>query len=146
MLNLLPPLFVLALLIAAGPGVPVNCTGCDLSGRDLHRADLSSVTYVGVDLSRANLRGANMRDAILIGVDFANADLRDADLRDAALCSYDSVGRVGCADFRGADVRGADLRGARVCEGARQAAGCATVDAATLRRAAHSNLDGALLQ
>lgn len=156
---------MISIVLATVLGLPANCTGCSFAGRDLHGANLSQVSFVGVDFERANLRDANLRNANLTGVDFGRADLRDADfsganltgvdfsgadlrrtdLHGARLCWRNENAKIGCADLRGADVRGADLRGVLVCRGSRSGGSCESIDSATLRREARSNLDGALL-
>ena len=75
-------------------GCPPNCSGQDLSGRDLQ----------AVNLKRANLQGANL---------FV-ADLRQANLGGANLESVDLGGaKLEGADLRQANLTGADLRGAK---------------------------------
>lgn len=77
----------------------------DLSGANLHNADLSSANLFGTDLSEANLHNANLSSANLRG-----AKLHRADLRDANLCDADLIG----ANLHGANLHGADLRDANL--------------------------------
>ncbi len=65
-----------------------SCPGCDLSGANLNRLDLSNVNLYGADLSQAqlfltNLSGADLRNTKLQGAVFGGADLSGADLRGA---------------------------------------------------------------
>ena len=134
--------------MAAGPGIPPNCVGCDFAKRDFHGADFRGVNYVGVDLSRANLAGARFQGASLEGVDFSRANLHDADFRDAKLCWRQNPSSggdpIGCADFEDANVQGANFRGALLCDG-RDKNACSNLGAATLQRYSHSSLTGAIL-
>ncbi len=75
-----------------------SCPGCDLSGADLNRMDLSG----------ANLQGADLTDAKLYLVNFSGADLQNAHLQRASLGGADLTG----ADLRGADLSEAELNGA----------------------------------
>ncbi|MBL8156353.1 MAG: pentapeptide repeat-containing protein [Anaerolineae bacterium] len=74
----------------------------DLSGADLHFADLSEAVLQG-----ANLSGADLSAAELSGVEFGLADLTEANLNDATLVD---------ADFSRADLRGAVLELADLSE------------------------------
>jgi uncharacterized protein YjbI with pentapeptide repeats len=96
------------------------CKGCDLSGANLSRADLTRV-----DLSEANLQGADMRyadlsranleGADLSGVDLSRAILRYADLTGANLSGAILRGaNLRWADFSGADLKGVSLRDAKM--------------------------------
>ncbi len=89
----------------------------DLSGFDLHKADLSQkIIFHQAKLVRTNFQGADLSNA-----DFGRASLNRANLRDA------NLGRayLSYADLEGADLRGADLsyaylnhaslRGANLC-------------------------------
>jgi hypothetical protein len=67
----------------------------DLSGADLHFADLTEAVLQG-----ANLNGADLTAAELSGVEFGLADLTEANLNGATLID---------ADFSRADLRGAVL-------------------------------------
>ncbi|MET7425085.1 pentapeptide repeat-containing protein [Dactylosporangium sp. NPDC005555] len=87
----------------------------DLSGADLTGADAEDATLTGVELGRADLRDTTWRGGTLTDVGLRGADLRDADLRDVTLRRSD----LGGADARGADLTGAwladtDLRGTRL--------------------------------
>lgn len=77
-----------------------HCEGCDLSGADLARAELS-----GAGLSGADLGNANLNNAILLGATLNDANLEGADLAGAYLSD---------ATFGGADLTGANLRGAKL--------------------------------
>jgi uncharacterized protein YjbI with pentapeptide repeats len=57
----------------------------DLSGADLRQANLSPVELSGADLHGANLRGADLREANLIDADLREADLSGANLNEADL-------------------------------------------------------------
>ena len=77
-----------------------HCEGCDLSGADLAKAELT-----GAGLSAADLAGANLRGAVLLGATLNDANLKGADLGGAYLSD---------ATFGGADLTGANLRGVRL--------------------------------
>ena len=67
-----------------------SCPGCDLSGLNFNRMDLSKVNLEGADLSMStflltNLAYANLKDTTLNGAVFGGADLGDADLTGADL-------------------------------------------------------------
>lgn len=105
-----------ALTVSAGPSVTAkenletliktrSCQGCDLSGLNFNRMDLSAVNLEGADLSLStffltNLAGANLQDSKLNGAKFGGADLGDSDLRGA--------------DLRGASIESAYLGGAQL--------------------------------
>jgi uncharacterized protein YjbI with pentapeptide repeats len=80
-----------------------HCQGCDLSGADLSKAELS-----GAGLTGANLSNADLRRTILLGATLDDANLKDADLRGA----YLDDARFGGADLTGAKLGGARLGGA----------------------------------
>jgi tetratricopeptide (TPR) repeat protein len=73
-----------------------ECTGCDLSGSGLVRADLAGARLSGANLTRANLSRANL----------AGADLSGANLSGASLFGANLTG----ANLTGANLRGTDLR------------------------------------
>jgi uncharacterized protein YjbI with pentapeptide repeats len=82
-----------------------NCPGCDLTGAELVRMDLSGANLQGADLTGAklfltNLSGANLRDTHLQKTSFGGADLAGADLRGA--------------DLREVDLNGAYLTGTKL--------------------------------
>eukprot|EP01036_Dinobryon_divergens_P003654 gene3653-4836_t len=59
------------------------CQGCDLSGANFKKADLSGVDLTGAILTdagfhRANLRGAILDGVVAIGTNFNMADLTQA--------------------------------------------------------------------
>ena len=63
-----------------------NCQNCDLSGSNLHKADLSGLNlsgtnFTGADLSEASLRYSVLEGGDLKGVNLAGANLRRANLR-----------------------------------------------------------------
>ena len=72
----------------------------DLSGADLHDANLCNADLSGADLRHADLRNANLSYAYL-----NNADLRSANL---------SYANLNNADLRSADLRSANLSGANL--------------------------------
>lgn len=92
--------------------------GCraDLSGVDLHQADLGNAQLYGAILCDANLNGADLSGAVLsdaklegaslFGADLSKANLAHADLTDAVLFGACLVN----SNFKGADLKGADLR------------------------------------
>lgn len=77
----------------------------DLSGADLHGANLSEIDLSGVDLSEAHFCAAYLNRA-----DLCEADLSKADLSRAHLSEADLSG----AELRSADLIEADLRQARL--------------------------------
>jgi uncharacterized protein YjbI with pentapeptide repeats len=67
-----------------------SCPGCDLSGLNFNRMDLSKSNLEGADLSLSsffltNLSYANLKNTTLNGAVFGGADLGDADLTGADL-------------------------------------------------------------
>lgn len=99
-----------------------NLIEIDLSGSDLHFADLSGAVLQGADLrdadlsaseldgaafGLADLRGAYLNGASLVGADFSRADLRGAILELADL----SKAGLQEADLRGANLTDATLTG-----------------------------------
>jgi uncharacterized protein YjbI with pentapeptide repeats len=72
--------------------------------------------------------------ATCTGCDFAGRDLRGADLANVTFVGV---------DFARSDLR--DLRGVLVCRSGHEPRTCEPVGAATLKRASHSELDGAIL-
>ena len=80
-----------------------HCEGCDLSGADLSKAELS-----GAGLTGANLSNADLRRTILLGATLNDANLKGADLRGA----YLDDARFGGADLTGAKLGNAKLGGA----------------------------------
>lgn len=93
--------FSLAGHVAAAPSVTAKenlarlvstnqCPGCDLSGLNFNRMDLSKANLEGADLSMStffltNLSYANLKNTTLSGAVFGGADLGDADLTGADL-------------------------------------------------------------
>ncbi|MBV8724850.1 MAG: pentapeptide repeat-containing protein, partial [Candidatus Eremiobacteraeota bacterium] len=63
MKRLLCALLTIVCTVAAGSGMPANCTGCSFAHRDLHGLDFSGVNYVGVDFAHSNLQHVNLRNA-----------------------------------------------------------------------------------
>ena len=96
------------------------CKGCDLSGAnlsraDLTRADLSEANLKGADMRYADLSRANLKGADLSGVDLSRAILRYADLTSANLSGANLSGaNLRWADFSGADLKGVGLRDAKI--------------------------------
>jgi uncharacterized protein YjbI with pentapeptide repeats len=90
-----------------------DCRGCNLSGANLKRFDLT-----GADLAGANLTGANLHRAKLTGANLAGANLTGANLNKADLRRTNLAGaRLGEAmlfeaDLSGSDLSRADLSGA----------------------------------
>lgn len=74
-----------------------SCPGCDLSGLNFNRMDLSKTNLEGADLSMstffltnlsyANLKNTTMNGAVFGGADLGDADLTGADLRGVSLDS-----------------------------------------------------------
>lgn len=134
-------------------GLLGNCTGCNAEGAHLDGRDLSGIHMIGANLRGATAAGARFADADLVGAEFADADLHDADFRNAAICWHNTDVTNGtdhgddpsCINLLGANVRGANFRGAEICSDGRRARECSAVDAATLRKRSHSQLEGALL-
>ena len=90
-----------------------DCDGWEEMRADLCYADLSGVNLHDADLSDAKLRYAYLGDADLSGVNLHDADLSGAKLRDAYLCDADLSGaNLHDADLRGANLRGANFNGA----------------------------------
>lgn len=84
-----------------------SCTGCDLSGLDLHGRDLHGITLDGADLHGVDLSGANLSGARFNGVDLQGANFDGADLTNAAFngCDLQNV------DFSNARTDGIQLQG-----------------------------------
>lgn len=100
----------LSQLLATG-----QCSGCNLAGVDLEKADLrgvdlSNANLVRADLEEVNLSGANLRGADLTGADLERANLSGANLRGANLPGADLEDAI----FTGADVTGANFTGAKL--------------------------------
>ncbi|MDU5415557.1 MAG: pentapeptide repeat-containing protein [Cutibacterium avidum] len=85
---------------ASDRGETPNLRKANLSGVNLHGADMRKADLRDANLSWADLRGANLREANLCGADLSWANLREADLRGANLRE---------ANLRGAKLRGANL-------------------------------------
>jgi hypothetical protein len=81
-----------------------------LGERDFRGANLEQADLTGADLHEANLSGVNLRGADLSGAQLYRTDLSGADLRGADLTRANLFG----ANLRGADLREADLTGSRV--------------------------------
>src|SRR5260370_6886188 len=64
-----------------------ECPGCDLSGSNFKRRDLT-----GANLAGANLKDANFHDARLIGAKLAGADFSAATLTTTNLTRADVAG------------------------------------------------------
>lgn len=92
------------------------CEACDLSGEfffqvNLSGANLHDAQLPKTDLTRANLSGANLSDANLWQAKLTMADLTDADLRLAYLGEANLSG----ADLTGAKITRAYMNGATLC-------------------------------
>ena len=85
-----------------------NLRWANLSGADLHRANLSGANLLDINLCGANLFEADLRGANLCWADLLETDLREADLREANLHDISLCG----ANLSGADLRWANLSGA----------------------------------
>ncbi len=66
-------------------GLTRDCRGCDLSGENFKRHDLSGADLTGANLQKANFHDANLSGAHLGGADLGGANLNKADLRRADL-------------------------------------------------------------
>lgn len=75
-------------------------TRLDLSGGDLHGADLAGANLGDADFSGANLAGASLRNSGLGGCDLRGADLRSADVRGTPL----HRAKLADADLRGVTI------------------------------------------
>jgi Pentapeptide repeats (8 copies) len=80
----------------------------ELSGTDLHDADLFEANLQGVGLNSANLPGALLVGANLQGADLIEANLQGANLNEANLRGA----LVSEANLQGANLAGANLQGA----------------------------------
>jgi Pentapeptide repeats (8 copies) len=122
-----------------------ECPGCDLSGANFKRRDLT-----GANLAGANLRDANFHDARLIGAKLAGADFSGANLNKANLSRADAAGaKLNEAMLYGAILDAAKLAGADFSEalmGTARFLRC-DLDKATLRNAdmRKTRLDDAVL-
>lgn len=92
-----------------------SLAGADLSGMNLHRAELSESVLCGARFVQSDLRAVLLDGADLRGCDFSgaklmNAAMRRADLRQANLKDAGLMGAVlDDADLRGADLSGSDV-------------------------------------
>ncbi len=77
-----------------------ECSGCDLQGVKLERADLNGVNLSNANLTNADLEKANLSNANLSGANLTNADLEEANLTGANLRG---------ANFQRADLEDANL-------------------------------------
>lgn len=139
--------------------------GARLAGVDLSRSTFAGLPdaqvrallgqCAGCDVEHVDLHGRDLHGIAVVGSSFRDSDLRGANVSGATLCSHsehishngdvENIGRIVCADLAGADLRGTDLRGVQLCDEVRgNRRDCRAVDAATLRTAAHANLDGAV--
>lgn len=101
---------------ADAPAPGINWSGCDLSGRNLIRADLTGANLSGANLtgaylgystlSGANLSAANLTSAYLGGSKLPNADLSGAVLTNANISS----GVLSNANLTNANLSGAGLQ------------------------------------
>jgi uncharacterized protein YjbI with pentapeptide repeats len=115
---------------ASNPGLELDLSGADFSGRDLRNMDLSSADFRGANFTKANLKavnlsGANLSEARLDNADLTNANLSDADLTGANLFDADLTGvkvtpttilkasllraKLSCKILSEANIAGADL-------------------------------------
>ncbi len=92
-----------------------SCSGCDLSGKDMHGLRLKNANFSGSLFNRANLSGGEFYGADLRGAHFKKAFLarlkgegvilQGANLTDATLTESDLVNCI----LTGASLNGADL-------------------------------------
>ena len=66
-----------------------NLSGADLHGADLRDADLYGADLHDADLSRANLYGADLRDANLSGADLSRASLSELTIAQTSIIPDD---------------------------------------------------------
>lgn len=96
-------------------GLSKDCPGCDLSGADLRRRDLSDAKLNGANLTRAVFHRANLRNADFTGATLTQANLNAADLTFAKFEDATMTGaqlyavRGSRPDFTGAELSGARL-------------------------------------
>lgn len=94
-----------------------ECSGCDLQGVKLERADLNGVNLSNANLTNADLEKANLSNANLSGANLTNADLEEANLTGANLRGANfqradlEDANLTNADVTGANFQGADLDG-----------------------------------
>jgi uncharacterized protein YjbI with pentapeptide repeats len=92
----------------------------ELSGVDLHSADLQGVNLCSANLSNANLSSADLRGVNLSNANLSNTNLSGADLRSANLSSAElshanlSRANLTGSNFREANLSNAELRGANL--------------------------------
>mgnify|MGYP001018314488 CR=1 FL=1 len=99
-------------LTGIGGGERANLSGANLHCADLHGADLRCANLHCADLSGANLSGANLHCADLRDADLSGADLSGDDLSYASLsCADLSYADLSCANLQGTDLHGASLLG-----------------------------------
>jgi uncharacterized protein YjbI with pentapeptide repeats len=89
-----------------------NLHGANLREANLHEANLTEANLHGANLRGANLHGANLLRADLIEANLTEADLSDASLKWANLNGAD----LQKADLQKADLNSADLVGANLTE------------------------------
>ena len=109
-----------------------TCSGCDLTGADLHGRLLRLAILPGVNLGGANLNGADMAGALLwdsklqgasfvftnlSGAQMMNADASGANFTNAWLSHVQAQNaKFGTADFTGAHIRDMQLHGADISQ------------------------------
>lgn len=109
----------------APPAVAVNWSGCDMSARqlgraDLRRANLSNSKFNAANFQGAQLRAADLSYASLEGADLRSTDLRAANLKGASLRAANLSmsdlrdADLGYANFEAAALNGASLSGAKL--------------------------------
>ena len=97
-------------LTGIGGGERANLSGANLHCADLHGADLRCANLHCADLSGANLSGANLHCADLRDADLSGADLSGDDLSYASLsCADLSYADLSCANLQGTGLDGASL-------------------------------------
>jgi uncharacterized protein YjbI with pentapeptide repeats len=102
------------------PNQKINLRYADISGADLHKANLQQADLRGANLCEANLQEANLCQANLDGAKLCGsilyeANLQSTNLTDANLCGANLNCAQACeANLRSANLTGATLRGANL--------------------------------
>ena len=113
LVSVLATLLIIRLLIMRPVTCMPQCTGMNLAGRSLQRAQLANANFVEANLQRVDFSGANLSEADFSGANLTDADLRNTDLRDAKLIGADLTrANLGGALLNGVDLGGANLTAA----------------------------------